>query len=68
MLVLTRKSKEKIIIRGRDGEETIEITILKIQGGKASIGIQAGRQWEVLREELVTEKSNDNSILANSAQ
>jgi len=55
MLVLTRKSEEKIII-GEQGE--IEITVLKIQGGKVSIGIKAPETCKVLRYEL-TRKDRD---------
>jgi len=65
MLVLTRKFKEKLIIRGHDGESQIEVTILKIQGGKVSIGIKADRNWEILREELVEEKSSEQLLTAS---
>jgi len=40
MLVLTRKSEEKVTI-GKD--KKVVITILKIQGDKVSIGIEADR-------------------------
>lgn len=50
MLVLTRKSEEKIVIGKQD---PIVITILKIQGGKVSLGIKANPKWEILRYELL---------------
>ncbi len=49
MLVLTRKSEEKIII---GLQKKIVITILKIQGDKVSIGIEADRDIPIWREEL----------------
>jgi carbon storage regulator CsrA len=50
MLVLTRKSEEKITI-GK--ENKIIITILKIQGDKVSIGIEADKETLILRNELL---------------
>lgn len=52
MLVLTRKSEEKIVI-GKDKENKITITILKIQGDKVSIGIEADKQTPIYRHELL---------------
>jgi len=50
MLVLSRKSEEKIRI-GKD----IVITVLKVQGDQVSIGIQAPRDLHIIREELLEE-------------
>ena len=50
MLVLTRKSEEKITI-GKD--KKIIITILKIQGDKVSIGIEADKETPIFRNELI---------------
>lgn len=62
MLVLTRKREEKITI-GNNPE--IVITVLKIQGDKVSIGIEADRNTPVFRTELLSrekpQKSNDSS-------
>lgn len=52
MLVLTRKPEEKIII---GNEDKIVITILKVQGGKVSVGIQADKKWQIVRKELLDE-------------
>lgn len=61
MLVLTRKREEKITI-GNNPE--IVITVLKIQGDKVSIGIEADRNTPVFRTELLTrekpQKNNDS--------
>lgn len=48
MLVLTRKKEQKIHI-GTD----IKITVLKIQGNQVSIGIEAPKNMQIVREELV---------------
>jgi carbon storage regulator len=48
MLVLTRKSEQKILI-GKD----IVITILRVYGDQVSIGIDAPKEMRIFREELV---------------
>lgn len=48
MLVLTRKLNESIVI-GKD----IKITVVKIRGDHVRIGIEAPREVEVYRSELV---------------
>lgn len=50
MLVLTRKSEEKVTI-GKD--KKVVITILKIQGDKVSIGIEADKETPIYRNELI---------------
>jgi carbon storage regulator len=50
MLVLTRKSEEKIVI-GKKNQ--IVITILKIQGDKVSVGIEAPDDEPIMRKELL---------------
>lgn len=58
MLVLTRKSEEKIVI-GKHEQDQIVITILKIQGGKVSLGIKANKEWEILRQELIEPRQKE---------
>lgn len=53
MLVLTRKTDEKIMI-GND----IEITLVRIRGGSVRIGIDAPREIRVVRGELAEAESN----------
>lgn len=54
MLVLTRKQEEKIVIGNElNDSDKIVITILKVQGGKVSIGIQADKKWQIVRKELL---------------
>jgi carbon storage regulator CsrA len=51
MLVLSRKAEESIIINTPDQKE-IKITIIKIENKKVKIGISAGNEFTILREEL----------------
>jgi carbon storage regulator len=63
MLVLTRKTEEKIVI-GKKNQ--IVITILKIQGDKVSIGIEADKETPIYRFELLLkdlEKINQKSMV-----
>ena len=48
MLVLSRKTDERIII-----DERITITILEVRGDKIRIGIDAPKEIPVMREELL---------------
>lgn len=50
MLVLTRKSKEKISI-GK--QKKIVVTVLKIQGDQVSLGFEADRDTPIYRTELL---------------
>ncbi len=58
MLVLTRKSEQKIII-GRNKQ--IVITVLKVQGDQVSIGIKADADTPIYREELLKEIEQENA-------
>ncbi len=67
MLVLTRKAEEKIVI-GKN--KKIVITILKIQGDKVSIGIEADKETPIYRNELLlkeVEKSNKQGAIQKHA-
>lgn len=52
MLVVGRKSGERIICTLPDGE-TITVTLCRVEIGKARIGITAPASVNVLREELI---------------
>lgn len=58
MLVLTRKTEEKIVI-GKNNQ--IVITILKIQGDKVSIGIEADKETPIYRFELLLKDLERNA-------
>lgn len=57
MLVLSRKVNEKIFVTVPGQETPIVVQIIRVSGaGKVSIGIEADRNIEIAREELL---SND---------
>lgn len=53
MLVLTRKSRESVVI-GRAGEMQIvlEITVLEIEGGRVRLGFEADTRMPIHRREV----------------
>lgn len=66
MLVLTRKPEEKIVI-GKNRK--IVITILKIQGDKVSIGIEADKETPIFRNELLlkeVERNNQKGVTSRN--
>ena len=48
MLVLTRRENERIVIDGR-----ITLTVIRVQGDRIRIGIEAPPEIVVMREELL---------------
>ena len=60
MLVLTRKKDQSIIIGGN-----IEVKILEVSGRNVSIGIEAPRDVEIYREELIAEKEAKDAKAAS---
>jgi carbon storage regulator CsrA len=58
MLVLTRKSEQKIVI---GNQKKITITVLKVQGGMVSLGFEADRDTPIYREELLQEIEHENT-------
>lgn len=61
MLVLTRKTGQKLIIG-----DTIEVTVLETRGDSVKIGIKAPRDVTVYREEIYEEirKANQQATSA----
>jgi carbon storage regulator len=55
MLVLTRKTGQKLIIAN-----DIEVTVLEIRGDSVKIGIQAPKHITIYREEIFEEIRNAN--------
>jgi carbon storage regulator len=53
MLVLTRKSRQAVVVGGSGGfERLLKVTVLEIQGGKVRLGFEAPanvpvHRWEV---------------------
>lgn len=62
MLVLTRKKNESVILN-----ENIEITVLEIDGDQVKLGIQAPKDIEILRKEIIIkiEEENRNALKGN---
>ena len=52
MLVLSRKRDEKILLKLND-EESIELTVVRIDANKVRLGIQASDKITILRSELL---------------
>ena len=53
MLVLTRKSKETVVVGGTDGSEAIlRVTVLRIKGGSVLLGFEAADDVPVHRLEV----------------
>lgn len=55
MLVLTRKSGEKLIIN-----DNIEVVILETRGDSVKVGIKAPKEVTIYREEIYREIKNSN--------
>ena len=58
MLVLTRKSEQKIVIGNK---KKIVITVLKVQGDQVSLGFDADRDTPIYRQELLKEIEAENT-------
>jgi carbon storage regulator len=61
MLVLTRKSKQSIMI----GDD-IEVSVLSIMGEKVRIGIQAPQKVPVFRKEIYLEIHRETGAVSNT--
>lgn len=62
MLVLSRKRDEKILLKVGENE-SIELTVVRIDANKVRLGIKAGNTVTILRSELV-EPSTKPAIVA----
>ncbi len=60
MLVLSRKTKEKILI-GKD----IVVSVLEIEGNSVKIGIKASKDISILRMEVFEKIQNENIASAS---
>lgn len=63
MLVLSRKPGERILI-GND----IVVTVVRFQGGAVRLGIEAPRDFAVVREELAEDASALPAVTPIAAQ
>jgi carbon storage regulator len=62
MLILTRKSGERIII----GDQ-IRVTVLEVRGKQVRLGIEAPRDTMVHREEIFQRIQRENRLAAKSS-
>ncbi|MFA5633363.1 MAG: carbon storage regulator CsrA [Porticoccaceae bacterium] len=51
MLILTRKLGETVVI-----DHDIRVTVLAVKGGQIKIGIDAPRDVDIVREELIIDE------------
>lgn len=58
MLVLSRKTEESIVVDGN-----VTITILKVNGGRVRIGVEAPENVRILRGELVENDKYPHRVL-----
>lgn len=61
MLVLTRKENEKILIG-----DNIEITVVAVDNGSVQLGINAPKEIEILRKELLEDVKKENKAAAKN--
>ena len=64
MLVVGRREGESIIIETTDGE--IVVSLERLQGTQARIGIEAPEQVKVLREELIPAEGSTDLPVASA--
>ena len=55
MLVLTRKAGERIVVKS----EELTITILRIDGNRCRVGVEAPKGVQILRGELVDKEQGE---------
>jgi len=54
MLVLSRKENESITIIDKDTDEVVAtIMLVRIEGNKAKLGLDAPQRYQILRDELM---------------
>ena len=58
MLVLSRKTHQSILIRGKGGD--IRVVALEAEKGRLRLGIEAPPGYAIIREELVGEVMDAN--------
>ena len=63
MLILTRKSSESLVIA-----DTIEVTVVSIDGDRVKLGITAPKEVSILRKELCIAIGEENRAAAAAAR
>lgn len=52
MLVLSRQKDDAIIIEDKDGNFIAQVTVVRIEGQKVRLGIEADKSIKIVRDEL----------------
>jgi carbon storage regulator len=69
MLVLTRKSREAVVVGSSTGQEPLlKVTVLDVQGSKVRLGFEAGHDVPIHRAEVWERIVNENSAAAPNLQ
>ena len=63
MLVLTRKYGEQIVIKTEDGKEVV-ITLVKVKGNQARIGVEADKSVSIYRKEILQDSTEETALNA----
>lgn len=63
MLVLSRRVGERVVIG-----DSVDVTVLSIQGSRVRIGINAPNGVSILREELWIEMQEENSTTSTPSR
>lgn len=62
MLVVTRKAGQKVIIEVPGYDKPIIISVSKIGGSSVRIGVEAPREFQIFREELIKDKKDGKEV------
>jgi carbon storage regulator len=66
MLVLTRKSRESVVVmKSESGEVLLKITVLDIEGGRVKLGFEAEQRLPIHRQEIYERIIREKVALSN---
>lgn len=52
MLVLSRKVGQRILVRDQEGNVVVAVTVVRIGPNAVRLGIEADKEWSIVRKEL----------------
>lgn len=59
MLVISRKLQKGFTVFDPDGVPVLEVTIVDVRGDKTRLGIDAPKEFRILRNELIDDAGDD---------
>jgi carbon storage regulator CsrA len=66
MLLLTRKSRESVVVlKDEAGEPILKITVLEIEAGRVKLGFEAEQRLPIHRQEVYERILRDRVALSN---